>query len=102
MENLRIRPSEALRRHRDTILILADQFGLHNVRVFGSVVRGEDRDSSDLDLLVDPTPDVTTFFELADFKEAVQERLGVDVDVSTLGDIHPKFRAHVAAEARPL
>ncbi|HEX5611060.1 MAG TPA: nucleotidyltransferase domain-containing protein, partial [Burkholderiales bacterium] len=52
-----MRPSEALSSHRDEIRRVVEQHHTRNPRVFGSVLRGNDTEESDLDLLVDPTPD---------------------------------------------
>ena len=49
-----MRPSEALPKHRETIRRLVAEAGMANPRVFGSVLRGEDKEDSDLDILVDP------------------------------------------------
>jgi uncharacterized protein len=51
-----MRPSEVLPLHQETIRQLALEAGMANPRVFGSVLRGNDNLSSDLDLLVDPAP----------------------------------------------
>lgn len=72
-----------------------------NPRVFGSVVHGDDRDGSDLDILVDPLPGVT-LFDLGGLQIELEEMLGVPVDLITPGDLPPKFRALVISEARPV
>jgi predicted nucleotidyltransferase len=59
-----MKPSEALRSHRETIRRLAEQYHVRNVRVFGSVLHGDDTAASDLDLLVDPGLE-TTLMDLA-------------------------------------
>jgi len=97
-----MRPSEALQRHRDALLALSARYGLRNVRVFGSAARGEDQDGSDLDLLVDPTPDATTLLDVVAMKDDAQKLLGVSVDVRTIADIHERFRARVTRDAKPL
>ena len=51
-----MRPSEALPQYRETIRQLVLEAGMSNPRVFGSVLRGEDAEGSDLDILVDPAP----------------------------------------------
>ncbi len=51
-----MRPSEVLPQHRETIRQLVLEAGMANPRVFGSALHGDDRDGSDLDLLVDPAP----------------------------------------------
>lgn len=72
-----------------------------NPRVFGSVVHGDDRDGSDLDILVDPLPGVT-LFDLGGLQIELEEMLGVPVDLITPGDLPPRFRALVISEARPV
>ena len=72
-----------------------------NPRVFGSVLRGEDRDGSDLDLLVDALPGVT-LFDLGGLQMELEELLGVPVDLLTPGDIPSKMRARVLEEAQPI
>ena len=96
-----MRPSIALAKHRDTIRRVVEANHARNPRVFGSVVRGEDTDASDLDVLVDPIS-VTTLFDLGAIQIELQETLGVPVDLVTLQDIHPKFRAYVLGEAKPV
>ena len=54
-----MRPSQALQSHREAVRQIVLQHHALNVRVFGSVLRGEDTDDSDLDLLVEPTPETT-------------------------------------------
>jgi uncharacterized protein len=93
-----MRPSEILPKHRDTIRQLVMQAGMSNPRVFGSVVRGEDTEGSDLDILVDPAPRASLLaMELLQSKLAAE--IGVRVDVRTPEEIHPKFRGRVLAEA---
>jgi predicted nucleotidyltransferase len=72
-----------------------------NPRVFGSVVRGEDTEESDLDLLVDALPG-TTLFDLGGLQEELEAALGVRVDLRTPGDLPAGVRARVLEEARPL
>ena len=73
----------------------------NNPRVFGSVLRGTDDDDSDLDLLVDPSPE-TTLFDLGGLQAELEALLGVPVDVLTPADLPARFRAQVLAEARPV
>ncbi|WP_246220142.1 nucleotidyltransferase family protein [Phytoactinopolyspora halotolerans] len=73
---------------------MADEFGLENPRVFGSVARGDDRPGSDLDLLVS-VPKGKGLFALLGFARAVEALLGVRVDVVSeggLGDGHARIR----------
>ena len=92
---------ETLRHERRAeILRLAETHGARNVRVFGSVVRGENREDSDLDLLVDFDKG-RSLFDLARLKGDLEDLLGVNVDVVTLGGLH-YIRDHVLAEALAL
>jgi predicted nucleotidyltransferase len=72
-----------------------------NPRIFGSVVRGDDTEGSDLDLLVDTLPG-TTLFDLGGPQDRLEAALGVRVDVRTPGDLAERIRARVLEEAKPL
>ena len=93
-----MKPSVALEEKRMLIREVASRFRVANPRVFGSVVHGSDRDGSDLDLIVDAPPG-TTLFDLGGLQIELEESLGVPVDVKTPGDLPPKFRQQVLAEA---
>lgn len=95
------RPSEVLRQNRDMIRRIAASHKTKNLRVFGSVVHGEDTETSDLDLLVDPLPGAT-LLDLGAIQIELQEALGIAVDVLTPGDIPVKFRDRVLCEAQPV
>jgi predicted nucleotidyltransferase len=69
--------------------------------VFGSVVHGDDSDGSDLDILVDPTPE-TTLFDIGAIRHELLQLLGVSVDVLTPNALPEKFRAVVLSEAVPV
>ncbi|MBF0269103.1 MAG: nucleotidyltransferase family protein [Alphaproteobacteria bacterium] len=99
-----MRPSIALASdaNRKALAKLSERHRLTNIRVFGSVARGEDGESSDLDLLVDPLPDLTTLFDIVALKSEAESLLGVPVDVRTLEDLHVSIRARVLGEAKPL
>lgn len=62
---------------------------------------GTDLDGSDLDLLVDALPGAT-LLDLGDLEDELKSLLGVEVDLLTPGDLPPKFRAKVLAEAKPV
>lgn len=72
-----------------------------NARVFGSVLRGQDTAESDLDLLIDPTPE-TTLLDIGAIRSELAVLLGFPVDVVTPGALPEKFRHLVLAEARPV
>ena len=69
--------------------------------MFGSIVRGDATDASDIDLLVDTLPD-TTLFDLGGLQEDLAERLGVTVQVVTPRELSRYFREKVLAEALPV
>ncbi|MFD0705843.1 nucleotidyltransferase domain-containing protein [Photorhabdus akhurstii] len=72
-----------------------------NARVFGSVIHGDDTEDSDLDILIDPTPE-TTLFDIGAIRHELLQLLGVPVDVLTPKALPEKFRAVVLAEAVPV
>jgi uncharacterized protein len=96
-----MRPSEALRAHRAEIRQIVESHRATNARVFGSSARDEDEDGSDLDLLVDPTPE-TTLLDLAQIQLRLEALLGVPVDVLTPKALPEAFRARVIVEAMPV
>ncbi len=72
-----------------------------NVRVFGSVLRGEDKDGSDLDILVEPTEE-TTLLDIGAIQFELKELLGIPIDVLTPNALPDKFRQQVVDEAEPV
>lgn len=95
------RPSEVLRQNRDLIRSVALLHRTENLRVFGSVLHGEDTETSDLDLLVDPLPGAT-LLDLGAIQIELEESLGISVDVLTPGDLPKKFRNQILSEAIPV
>ena len=96
-----MKPSEALALHRAAIRRVVESHRARNARVFGSVVRGQDADGSDLDLLIDPTPD-TTLMDVAAIQVELQGLLGVSLDVLTPRALPDAFRSRVLSEAVPV
>lgn len=90
-----------LRRHRRAVIDTATRRGASNVRVFGSVARGDESEQSDVDLLVDLGSDVG-LVALAGLAREIGEIVGVDVDVVPAESLKPGMRAQVLAEAIPL
>ncbi len=88
----------ALRGMRGKILDAASRRGLGDVRVFGSVVRDEASEASDVDLLVAPGPQ-TTLFDLSGFALDVEDIVGRHVDVATPRGLKARIRDRVLAEA---
>ena len=96
-----MKPSIALEQHRESIRqIVARHHGL-NARVFGSVLKVADRHDSDLDILIDPTPE-TTLFDIGAIRHELLQLLGVPVDVLTPKALPEKIRDTVLAEAKPV
>ena len=96
-----MRPSEALHLHRDRIREIAISHRVTNPCVFGSVLRGEDTEGSDLDILVHPTRE-TTLFDIGAIQFELSELLGLAVDVLTPRALPEKFRQIVQQEAQPI
>jgi predicted nucleotidyltransferase len=96
-----MRPSEALPKHRETIRQLVLEAGMANPRVFGSVLHGEDKDGSDLDILIDPAPR-TSLLDLAGLQIEIESRIGFKVDLLTPKCLPLKSRQRVLDEAQPV
>lgn len=86
-----------LRRRRGAVLALAAKHGMSNLRVFGSVARGDDGPDSDLDLMV-RLPEGAGLFAIARFAEELEELLHVPVDVIPEGTLKQRVRARVEPE----
>lgn len=96
-----MKPSEALTTHREHIRRIVEALRARNPRVFGSALHGADADGSDLDLLIDPTPD-TTLLDIGAMRHELRRLLGVPVDVLTPRALPESFRDRVLAEAAPV
>ena len=92
---------EELKSKRSQIRRISEKHGVTNLRVFGSVVRGEQNGQSDLDLLVKmaPSRDLT---DLVSFAQDMQAMMQVRVDVVSEGGLSPFLRDRIIAEAIPL
>lgn len=80
---------------------LGNRYGIRNIRVFGSLARGDASSDSDIDLLVEYVPG-RGGFAFVDFCDAVEQLLKRKVDVVTEKSLHPVIRDEVLAEAIPL
>lgn len=96
-----MRPSQVLESNRAAIRDIAARHRVLGVRVFGSVVRGTDKDFSDLDLLVEPT-EQTTLLDIGKIQFELSELLGIEVEVLTPGALPDTMREKVLAEAQPV
>lgn len=94
-------PRELIATHREEVLRLAAQHGARNIRLFGSVARGQAGPGSDLDLLVD-MEEGRSLLDLVGFWQDLEALLGCQVDVITDGGVSPYLRDRIYAEAVPL
>ncbi len=94
-------PKDLIEEKRDQILRIASRHGAHNIRVFGSVARGDADESSDIDLLVDFEPD-RSLLDHAALVLDLEELLGRKVDVVTEKGIYWLLRRRILKEARAL
>jgi predicted nucleotidyltransferase len=92
---------EKLVLHRDEILRIAAANGARNVRVFGSVARGQADEQSDIDFLVEMEPG-RSLFDLGALWYELHELLDCEVDVVTAGGLRDRFREAVLRDAIPL
>jgi uncharacterized protein len=96
-----MKPSIAIELNREAIRSIVERHRARNARVFGLAVHGDDHEGSDLDILVDPTPE-TTMFDIGAIRHELLQPLGIPVDVLTPNALPDSFRAQVMAEARPI
>jgi uncharacterized protein len=89
---------DEVRAHRADIVRLGERFGMRNIRVFGSVARGEARHNSDLDLLIDVDRG-HGYFDMAGFALGVEDQLGVFTQVATARGLKERIRDRVLREA---
>ena len=96
-----MKPSLALQTNRAAIRTVVERHRGSNARIFGSVLHGDDHEGSDLDILIDPTPN-TTLMDVAKIQVELETLLGVSVDVLTPKSLPDKFHNSVLAEAVPV
>lgn len=87
-----------LRQHRRALLDAVAAVGGRDLRVFGSVARGEDDPSSDVDLLVE-LPEHTGLFTLLELEGTLERILKVKVDLAPVSSLKPRVRAEALADA---
>ena len=93
--------SELLQNKREEILQLADRHGAYNIRIFGSVARGEADEDSDIDFLVDLGHNLSPWFPVRLIRD-LEQLLGRKVDVITEKGLKERVREKVLSEAKPL
>lgn len=92
---------QRVREKRDEILRICARYGARNVRIFGSVARGEDDAQSDIDFVVEMEPG-RSLFDLGGLQYELESLLGCRVDVVTERGIRERLRERVLREAVPL
>lgn len=93
--------NELLEEKREEILRIAASHGARNVRVFGSVARGDAEESSDIDLLVDMEPG-RSLLDRGELIADLRDLLGRKVDVVTEEGVYWLLKRRILKEARPL
>ena len=96
-----MKPSLALEAHRADIRRIVAANRAANARVFGSALHHADTETSDLDILIDPLPQLT-LFRIAQMQIELERTLGVKVDIRTPGDLPDKILTTVLRECRPI
>jgi uncharacterized protein len=89
---------EILRHNREAIMEIAQRYGAHDLRLFGSVARGESNEASDVDILV-RFERGRSLFDHGGLIADLEDLLGVKVDVISEGGMRERFRTRVLAEA---
>ena len=92
---------ESIQQMRDAIIELARHHGASNIRLFGSVARGDATESSDVDLIVRFDPS-RSLFDHGGLIVDLEELLGVKVDVASQAGMRERFRDHVMKDVIPL
>lgn len=87
-------------KHKADILRIAGQYGVTNIRVFGSVVRGDARPDSDVDILVNLTKPLG--FQFFEFEDRLKTMMHCDIDLVTERSLHPYLKDRILGEAVPL
>jgi predicted nucleotidyltransferase len=96
-----MKPSASLQSHRQQVLEVISRYPVRNPRVFGSVARGDDIETSDVDILVDPE-EHTSYYDIADLELELSAILGFNVDVLTPGDLASDVAARVARDVKAI
>ena len=92
---------QTLREKREAIMEIARRYGASDIRIFGSVARGENTEASDVDIVVRFEPG-RTLLDHAGLIGQLEDLLGVKVDVIDADGMRPRFRAVVDKESLPL
>ena len=96
-----MKPSTALEGKREAVRALVARYPTANPRLFGSALHGDDREDSDIDILVDALPGAT-LFHLGGLQMDLQDLLGGRADLRTPAELSKYFRDEVLAETVPI
>lgn len=96
-----IKPSVAVRDNLARIRAIMARHSLKNAKIFGSTARGQDSETSDIDVLVEPT-EHTSLMDLARLKIEIEDLLGVKVDVTTRGALSEDTANSISRDLKPL
>ena len=96
-----MRPSEALAKHRDQVLEIIGRYPVSNPRVFGSAARGEDQETSDLDLLVHVEGPMS-YFDLAGLALELEALLGCKIDLGEDTSVRKHAAESIFSDARAI
>jgi predicted nucleotidyltransferase len=83
------------------VLAVARRHGASNLRIYGSIAKGQEHNGSDLDLLVDLAAD-QTLLGLIQLRQELEDLLGCPVDVTEAETLHPLIRSKILGQALPL
>lgn len=92
---------EFVKGKKEDILKLAEKYGAYNIRIFGSVIREEDDEKSDIDFLVDFRKEVG-LLQWSGFWTSLEDLLGHKVDVATEKVLKSRIKDRILKEAKPL
>jgi predicted nucleotidyltransferase len=87
---------------RERLAAICERYGVAQLLIFGSVVRGAARPDSDIDVLYDLLPGHRLGWEIEDLSDELSELFGRPVDLVSRAGLHERLRAAVLTEARPL
>jgi uncharacterized protein len=90
-----------IHQRRDEIIAVASRYGASDIRIFGSVARGDTTETSDVDLLV-RFESTRSLFDHGGLIDDLEDLLGIKVDVVSEGGMRDRFRDYVMKEAVPL
>jgi predicted nucleotidyltransferase len=92
---------ELLAQLKDMLPLLRAHYHVRSMEVFGSFVRGDEREDSDLDLLVS-FDEVPTLFQFVKFENYLSDELGVKVDLVMKDSLKPAIGKYILGEAQPV